>query len=150
MAKQRETVIERFVVGNIPKDVYDISRKKLDKDIDGITIEILKLENNSSNPVKNVHRLIITSCILSDLWKYGSFEGRQKIQKLAFPDGVIWNKQNGIPRTITENSVLSLFRCMSITYEEGNEGVDTKKEAKSADFTSLVAEGGLEPPTFGL
>lgn len=79
-----------------------------------------------------------------------SYEIRQKIQKLAFPDGVIWDKENKIPRTVSEKSVLKLFRCISSAYVGGEDAEGHKKTGKTADFSGLVAEAGLEPTTSGL
>ena len=67
-----------------------------------------------------------------------SYEIRQKIQKLAFPDGVIWDKENKIPRTVSENSVLKLFRCISSAYVGGEDAEGHKKTGKTADFSGLV------------
>lgn len=45
-----------------------------------------------------------------------------------------------------EDTVASYLFPLSDTYKNNN----AKKEGKSDDLSSLVAEGGLEPPTFGL
>ena len=39
----------RYGLGEIPKDVYELSKKNLDKDIEQLNIEISRLEKNSSN-----------------------------------------------------------------------------------------------------
>lgn len=79
-----------------------------------------------------------------------SYEIRQKIQKLAFPDGVIWDKENKIPRTVSENSVLKLFRCISSAYVGGEDAEGHKKTGKTADFSGLVAEARLEHLSLGI
>lgn len=46
---QRESVMMRYGLGEIPKDVYELSKRSLDKDIDQLSAEITHLEKNSSN-----------------------------------------------------------------------------------------------------
>ena len=143
---QRESVMMRYGLGEIPKDVYELSKRSLDKDIDQLSAEITHLEKNSSNQVSEVNRAILTACKLEDLWKNGSYKNRQNIQYLVFPDGLIWDKESGKPRTIHENEALLLMRLISSTYKTtGN-----KKTGKSFDLSGLVAEAGLEPATSGL
>lgn len=89
MISQREKVVLRYGVGEIPKDVYDITVKKFNKDIDDIGIEIQRLENNSSNRPAGVGMAIITACNLGTLWNNADFQNRQEIQKITFPDGLI-------------------------------------------------------------
>ena len=146
LTNQREVVMMRYGTGEIPKDVYNLSRKKLDEKIDAFNVEIERLEKNSSNSVSDVNRLILTACKLSDLWINGSFKFRQNLQKTVFPSGVIWDKETEKPRTIVENELLLYMRCVSSSYENA----DKEKTGKSCDFSGLVAEAGLEPTTSGL
>ena len=137
----------RYGLGEIPKDVYDLSKKNLDKDIEQLNMEITRLEKNSSNQVSEVNRTILTACKLVDLWKYGSYNNQQKIQHLVFPDGLIWDKENGKPRTTRENEALMIIRLINNHLQDG---AKQEKTGKSFDFPALVAGGGLEPPTSGL
>ena len=143
---QREAVMMRYGLGEIPKDVYELSKKNLDKDIDQLNAEISHLEKNSSNQVSTVNRAILTACKLEDLWKNGSYKNRQNLQYLVFPDGLIWDKETGKPRTIRENEALRLIRLLSGPYKMG----EKKKTGKPCDLSGLVAEAGLEPATSGL
>ena len=129
-----------------PKEVYELTKPKLDRDLDHLNVEISKLEKNSSNQVSDLNRIILTCCKLSYLWENGTYEKRQNLQKLAFPNGVIWDIEIQKPRTITENEVLTILRSVSSTYKNG----EKEKTGKSCDFSGLVAEAGLEPATSGL
>ena len=137
----------RYGLGEIPKDVYDLSKKNLDKDIEQLNIEISRLEKNSSNQVSEVNRTILTACKLVDLWKNGSYNDQQKIQYLVFPDGLIWDKEIGRPRTTHENEALMIIRLITRHIQE-NPGQE--KAGKPFDFPAVVAEAGLEPTTSGL
>lgn len=120
---------------------------KSDQDIEQLNIEISRLEKNSSNQVSEVNRTTLTACKLVDLWKYGSYNYQQKIQYLVFPDGLIWDKEKGKPRTTRENEVLMTIRLINNHLQKGT---GQEKTGKSVDFPAVVAGGGLEPPTSGL
>ena len=42
---------------------------------------------------------------------------RQRIQDLAYPEGVNWSREDGIPRTDVENEALAVFRSISNSYK---------------------------------
>ena len=65
---------------------------------------------------------------------------------MVFPNGVKWDKENRAYLTEFGNLFFDLIFSVSKTYT--NETAQKKDE--SCDLSSLVAEGGLEPPTFGL
>ena len=143
---QRDKAVMRFGIGEIPQEVYSMTRSRLDKDIDELDAEIQRLKKNSSNQVSEVNNIILTACNLRTLWQNGNYQNRQEIQKLAFPDGVIWDRDLENYRTTNENEALRLIRSISSNYK--NEKL--QKKEKSLDFSDLVAGGGLEPPTSGL
>ena len=46
---------------------------------------------------------------LGNLWNNGSFEGRQSLQKLMFPTGVLFDKEVDDYRTDNENEVFKIL-----------------------------------------
>ena len=70
----------------------------------------------------------------------------QKIQKLLFPEGVIWDKENRSLLTKQGNEFFDLLFSVSDTCKNKN----AQKKDKSCDLSCLVAGGGLEPPASGL
>ena len=70
----------------------------------------------------------------------------QKIQKLAYPNGIYWDGEKKTLRTDGENIFLSqIARLQNITSDEG-----IKKQDTQPTVSCLVAGGGFEPPTSGL
>ena len=106
----------------------------------------MRIEGVSLMRILQVNRVILTACKLKTLWKNGSYKNRQNLQKLVFPDGLIWDKETDKPRTIRENEAFKFMRSLSSTYEKWSK----EKTGKSFDFSGLVAEAGLEPTTSGL
>ena len=124
----------KFGLGLIPEDVYTVTRKNLDEQIDEIGAEITTLEKQSSNQVIDTRKAILISCQLADYWKEGTYETKQNIQDLVFPDGLHWDRESDNYRTITENEAIRVFRLFSSSYKNG----DIQKKDKSFDLSSLV------------
>ena len=143
---EKNDVMLRFGKGIIPGDVYDVTRRNLDAQIDEIDAEINDLAEKNSNLEIDVAEAILTACKLGDLWKNGDFDLRQRIQKMVSPKGLNWDRENENYRTISENEALRVFRLFSESYKKE----DKEKTGKSFDFSGLVAEAGLEPTTSGL
>ena len=49
---------------------------------------------------------------LPSLWASGSFEQKQKLQKLLFKDGIYYNKQKDETRTTNLNSLFSVIESL--------------------------------------
>ena len=143
---QKKEVMTKFGLGLIPEDVYTVTRKNLDEQIDEIGAEIATLEKQSSNQVIDTRKAILISCQLADYWKDGTYETKQNIQNLVFPDGLHWDRESDNYRTTTENEALLVFCLFSSCYK--NEGAQKKRT--SFQKSSVVAEAGLEPATSGL
>ena len=105
-----------------------------------------KISVNLSNLASYIEDAIRIACNLSSYWNMGDFETSQKIQKMVFPNGVRWDKENRAYLTDFGNSFFDLMFSVSNNYK--NE--ITQKKDESCDLSSLVAGGGLEPPTSGL
>ena len=91
-------------------------------------------------------KALAIACNLGCYWSKRDFETCQKIQKLAFPNGVIWDKEKRNYLTTEVNQFFDLIGCISDDYKMEI----AQKKDKPFDLSSLVAGGGLEPPTFGL
>ena len=143
---QKDDVAMRYGLGEIPGDVYRLTNDALTKRISDAEAELKETENNSSNFSNVVESTVAIACHLRALWDGSDYEMRQEVQKMAFPEGIVWNRENDNYLTPKENLALVAFRSISDSYKNSN----TKKEDKSFDLSSVVAEAGLEPTTSGL
>ena len=144
--KQKREVMTKFGLGALPEDVYTVTRENLDRQIDDLGIEITNLQNSASNQTIDVLNSITTICNLGYYWKTGTYETKQKIQELAFPRGLKWDRETDNYRTDEENEALKLMRSFS-SICKSEKGI---KKDKSFDLSSVVAGAGLEPATSGL
>jgi site-specific DNA recombinase len=78
---------------------------------------------------------------LFELWELQGLEGRRRLQKLVFPDGFIYDKNN----EYIEPKRVNQFFLLKYSYPTGNG--DKKKETnrEKHDSSLRVLAAGLEP-----
>ena len=76
--------------------------------------------------------MLVTCCKLSTLWETADLDTKQRIQKLTFPNGILWDKQKNDYRTNNRNEVFDILDRISDSYEKTN-------GEKPLDFPPLVS-----------
>ncbi len=142
----QKQVMLRFGKGEIKTDVYEATREEIDQELADIDAVLEKELTKKSNLDNLAREAALTACKLDDLWAYGTFGNRQKIQNLVFPEGIVWEHTNRENLTKIESEAFRIMRSISDSFKNEK----TKKEEKPFDFSSVVAEAGLEPATSGL
>lgn len=135
-----------YAIGKIDEDVYKDVIADLERDLHKAEGELERASVNLSNLATYIDDTIAFACNLSSYWQKMNFEMCQGIQKLVFPEGVKWDKESRSYRTTNYNLFFEILHCVSDSYKNRQE----KEKDKSCDLSSLVAGGGLEPPTSGL
>ena len=133
----------RFGLDEIGEDIYKTSIAHLNTELAEIERGLETASKNLSNMVKFVDEAVAMSCKLGTLWNNGNFENRQSLQKLLFPTGILYDKENDGYRTDNENEVFKIFRRLSVSYED-------KKEKATSEIIRLspsVGKRRLERPT---
>ena len=141
-----KTVNRRYALDEIEKDVYDDVKKDLLMEINATEHELRQSEAKLSNLSKYVGNSITIASKLGSYWNKMDYKLCQMIQKMAFPQGILWDGERKALRTDGENIFLSeLSKLQHLTLDEG-----IKKQDTQSDVSCLVAGGGFEPPTSGL
>ena len=133
----------RYGLGEISDEVYQTTYKHLNVEMAEIKKGLEEASQNLSNMAKFVDEAIVMSCKLGDLWSNGSFDGRQSLQKLMFPTGVLFDKEVDDYRTDNENEVFKIFRRISASYKEDK----TKATSNFHCLSPSVGMRRLERPT---
>ena len=141
-----KTAKKNFAIGKVDEDAYSCAIADLEAEKRSTEAELEKISVNLSNLASYIEDTIRIACNLSSYWNMGDFEVSQKIQKMVFPNGVKWDKENRAYLTEFGNLFFDLISIVSRTYK--NEIAQKKDE--SCDLSFLVAGGGLEPPASGL
>ena len=142
---KRKTMV-RFGSGEIPSEVYNVTIDSINNQIEEVESRLRECKIAASNLSIDIDAIVATACKLGTLWEKGDFSEKQKIQNLAFPEGVKWDREKNIPRTDVENGALAVFRSISNSYKMEK----AQKKDKPCDLSFLVAGRGLEPLTSGL
>lgn len=122
----------RFATGEMKdENIYREVTSLIQEEIAKIDAELEKYQENLSNLDTKVHRILVTCSKLSSLWKESDLETKQKIQKLTFPNGIFWDKENGSYRTDGRNEVYDILERISVDYKQ-------KEEENPLEFSSSV------------
>ena len=129
---QLESMALRRALGEISQEVYEIGNRELLKRKEGLEKELGYWLHKISNSQSIIPTIIATASDISSLWKKGSLEIKQDIQRLIFPDGIFWDKRICDYRTENENEFFDLMCKYSTTYTK-------TKETSSCEPVSLCA-----------
>ena len=129
-----KTAKKNFAIGIVDEDAYSSAIADLEAEKRSAEAELEKISVNLSNLASYIEDAIRIACNLSSYWNMGDFEVSQKIQKMVFPNGVRWDKENRAYLTEFGNLFFDLMFSISNTYK--NETAQKKDE--SCDLSSLV------------
>ena len=114
---------------------------KLEKEVRDLKTEFSKVNTEILNLDKFIDFAFKMRSNLFGLWELQGLEGRRRLQKLVFPDGFIYDKNN----EHIEPKRVNQFFLLKYSYPTGNG--DKKKETNRGkhDLSLRVLEAGLEP-----
>ncbi len=141
-----EKMQERYVVGEIEVDLYRKFKEKFTNEKEEIEREIQNSSSLSSNLDSYIEKALKLFSNLHKMWELSDYIGKQKLQKLLFPDGIVYHRKNDRVQTSKVNPVMELVSCIS-------ESLVKNKSGQKVDFTCLsasVSPIGFEPMTASL
>ena len=133
----------RYALSEIPKSAYDIAKERLQVEIYELANQRDELEKQLSNTFPSIDKMTLMCCKLGDLWQKASFKEKQKLQNLAFPNGVRYSRLLGNYRTPEANKVLTLIRDISDSCEDEK----SKSDSDCSSESPFVEKRRLERPT---
>jgi polyhydroxyalkanoate synthesis regulator phasin len=104
---QLESLEEKFIMGEITKELYNKYSIRYNDEIQLLNSEFEKSYIKSSNFEKAVEKCLEIAQNISAAWVSAGFENKQRLQKLVYPEGIGYNKQEGVVRTSKINSLFS-------------------------------------------
>ena len=145
--KEKKTSIdkieERFVLGEINKELFEKYSERIKADILSIEEQLNKVSLKLSNHQKYINYTISISSKLNKIWELADFDRKIKFQYLLFPNGISYDKENHTYRTTKINNVFSYISDISKEME--------KKKMGQSDMKSTLShygwKMGLEPTT---
>src|SRR5579862_6504614 len=98
LLKKIENIEERFVQGKIDASLFEKFKTKYQNEKDEL-LKIISNEFSSSNLIKGIEKSLEIAANLSLAWNLAKFDEKRKLQKLVFPDGILYNKPKDVVRT---------------------------------------------------
>lgn len=136
-----EQVEERYAYGEIDREVFEKVGGKLKAEITTLNKEVDNSKNKISNPAKFIDHSLEICINLSDLWLSSEYYEKIKLQDLAFPGGILFDRKNDNYRTLEVNSILELTHSFTNNFKENKNG----QTRNFSDLSGLVAPVGIEP-----
>ncbi len=112
--KKIENIEESYyVVKDMNKATYDKFRLKFEEERKDIAKKLSQLTTGISNPLGAIEKAVDISVGLATEWASSNVEQKEKLQKLVFPDGIVYDKKKGAFRTTRVNSIFELIASLS-------------------------------------
>ena len=143
VTKKIDAVEEKYHVFNqMSEDVFQKFHPKYKEEERQIQGDLAKLSNPISNNGDILNKAAEIALKLPQVWESGEVRLKEQLQKLLFPEGIVYNKKKGAFQTFKVNPVFALIPHLT-KVSGGNE----KGAAPFLNGKSLSAErGGFEPP----
>lgn len=143
LTSQINTLEERFVLGDISKELYDKYVNKYKSDLEKLSVQNDQTEKMSSNLEKAVEKTLKYAENISQIWVSANYTNKQLLQYLVFPDGIFYDKENSTVRTTRINE---LFRQIPL---QERVLAENKKDNQNSDclFFSHVGTTRFELAT---
>jgi site-specific DNA recombinase len=143
VSKKIEKMQERYVIGEIEVDLYQKFKAKFSQEKEEIETEIKKSSSLSSNLTKYIDSALKLICNLHKIWELSDYTIKQKFQKMLFPNGIEYHRQNDVVQTFEINPILELIYNISTTYHNKKSG----QIVNNSQLSAVVTAKGFEPPT---
>ena len=136
-----ERLEERYVFEEISQGQYEKFKQKLEAEKYEIEESLYSNGFNLSNLEKAIDLSLKYSLKLPELWGSGNLEVKRSIQKMVFPDGILYDFKNDDYRTTRINSIFSVIPSLSVKNRHKKNGNKTD----FSDYSRLVPGAGIEP-----
>ncbi|MFH6772965.1 recombinase family protein, partial [Gaetbulibacter aestuarii] len=117
-----DAIEERFATGEITQDIYQKFKPKYDKELMALESNLVDSSISSSNLKIAIEKALEMSSNLNEIWTSGDLIQKKKIQRLVFPSGLGYDKQNNKVQTPRVNSLFSLIPSISKDLKEIKNG----------------------------
>ena len=141
IATKLERLEERYVFEEISQSQYGKFKQKLEAEKYEIEESLYSNGFNLSNLEKAIDLSLKYSLKLPELWGSGNLEVKRSIQKMVFPDGILYDFKNDDYRTTRINSIFSVIPSLSVKNKHKKNGNKTD----FSDYSRLVPWAGIEP-----
>ncbi len=102
-----------YIKKDMNRETYDKFRLRFDNELKDINKYLSQLTIGISNPMAAIEKAIGISVELPTEWASSDIDHKNKLQKLLFPEGIVYDKKKGTFRTERVNSIFVLIASLS-------------------------------------
>ena len=146
LTKKLKDLKLKFGLGDIDKEIYEIAKEELDKQILDQQQELNKTLPEISNLEKLIEKSVERLQNISKIWGSVGLEDKRNLQQTLFPNGIHYDVKNHQYLTKEINSFVLLSNTISKDYEVKKKGINQVEP----EISPSVARPGFEPGTSGL
>ena len=128
-AKLEDIEESYYIKKDMSRETYDKFRLRFENDRKRINDSLSQLTIGISNPMAAIEKAVGLSVELATEWASGDIHQKNKLQKLIFPEGIVYDKKKGAFRTERVNSIFVLIASLSSVSgknERRQTGVDSR------------------------
>ena len=141
--KKIDTIEEKhYVLNEMSKETFQKFYQRYQEERYTIEQELDKNSGGISNPEDCINSVLEFSSNLNEIWASSDVSTKERIQKLVFPEGIHYIKQNEAFRTTKVNSV---FSCIAQLQSLSGDRKKGTKHSKN-DLSPSAEREGFEPP----
>jgi site-specific DNA recombinase len=142
---EKQSLLEKaelkYISDQITEDIYNKHAQQIRSEIGELSKGIDSASMSSSNIEKVVQNCLAISQNISQAWISAEYEKKQRLQKMVFPEGIMYNKQNGVVRTSKVNLIFNEIPLLVSLCADKEKGDSVKNRLKS----NYVPRTGIEP-----
>ena len=136
-----EKLEEKFIADQITEELYQKHAAKIRAELQLLRAETAQNDFDGSNLEKAVEKCLGLAQNISQLWITADYDNKQRLQQLMFPQGILYDKQNGVVRTPGVNSLFAAIHCQQRVTAKNETGGSVKNRLLS----DKVPRTGFEP-----
>ncbi len=102
-----------YVDKDMTKEIFEKFLQRLQKEQKEVEVQIGKSAKSISNPSEAIAKALKLSSEVATVWSSGEIGFKEKLQKLIFPKGIVYDRKIGAFRTPEVNSVFALIASLS-------------------------------------
>jgi hypothetical protein len=130
-----------FALKEMSRETFEKFNTKYQEEKTKIEGSLQKCPTSISNLSTFIQKAVSFSIQLNTVWTSSGITVKENLQKLAFPEGIYFDRKNGSFRTGRTNFIFSLIATKSAGSEENEKGINNL----SNHLSPLAEREGLEP-----
>ena len=146
LTKSLELLERRFVLNEISRELYDKYSEQFKRERLEVNTEIENLDFEKSNLEKRIEKYCQLLTNAAQMWESSPYHAKMEMQKLIFPNGLLYNRQNN---TYLTDQISTVVKEIS-TVARGLRVIKKGENDFLYHYSPSVAGDGFEPTTFGL